>query len=277
MEFFKDSIFMKDHYFIVDCESDGLYGEIFSIAAVVLDRNFSTVDIFYGISEVAFNNIKDPWVIENIVPILKNRRDSLTSYINPQDLRYSFWNFYMKYQKTSTVIADFGVPVESNLFRKCVMDDVEERKFLAPYPLHELGTILMSCGIDPDIDRKAFAVGDDDNIKKHDPLDDCVMTAAILAKINKRAHNERTRNNKYRMFKNFMYNDLGLTKEDIRDWTKEAAKEVAREYVEHHFNEWDLKRMFVDYRNIVTANMSKEILSTMVSQGDYELTLNKKK
>lgn len=86
-----------------------------------------------------------------------------------------------------------------------------------------------------------------------------------------------TLSSKYRMFKNFMYNELGITKDDIREWTKEAVKEVAKEYVEHHFNEWDLKRMFVDYRNIVTANMSKEILSEMVKQGDYELSLNKKK
>lgn len=191
MEFFKNTSFMKDHYFIVDCESDGLYGEIFSIAAIVLDRNFSMIDMFYGVSEMALKEVKDSWVIENIVPIFKNRREESTSYLKPEDLRYSFWNFYMKYQKSSAVIADFGVPVESNLFRKCVMDDEDERRFLAPYPLHELGTILMSCGIDPDIDRSSLVTNLEGKVTKHDPLDDCIVTAAILKTINQTVQSER--------------------------------------------------------------------------------------
>ncbi len=82
---------------------------------------------------------------------------------------------------------------------------------------------------------------------------------------------------KYRMFKNFMYNDLGITKEDIKEWTKEAAKEVAKEYVDHHVNEWDLKRMFSEYRNIVAADIAKDIIAKMIKEDKYELTLSKKK
>lgn len=32
---------------------------------------------------------------------------------------------------------------------------------------------------------------------------------------------------KYREFRNFMFNELGITKEDIRQWTREAAYEAA--------------------------------------------------
>ena len=32
-------------------------------------------------------------------------------------------------------------------------------------------------------------------------------------------------NDKYKMFRNFMFNELGITKEDIKEWTKEAIDE----------------------------------------------------
>jgi hypothetical protein len=41
---------------------------------------------------------------------------------------------------------------------------------------------------------------------------------------------------KYKMFTNFMYNELGITKDDIRDWVKEAVYEVAEKYVQHEFS-----------------------------------------
>lgn len=31
--------------------------------------------------------------------------------------------------------------------------------------------------------------------------------------------------NRYKMFRNFMFNELGITREDIESWTKEAIKE----------------------------------------------------
>lgn len=31
--------------------------------------------------------------------------------------------------------------------------------------------------------------------------------------------------NRYKMFRNFMYNELGITREDIKTWTKEAIHE----------------------------------------------------
>jgi hypothetical protein len=37
---------------------------------------------------------------------------------------------------------------------------------------------------------------------------------------------------KYKALLNYMYNDLKITKDDIRDWTKEAVTDVAQRYVE---------------------------------------------
>ena len=33
--------------------------------------------------------------------------------------------------------------------------------------------------------------------------------------------------NKYKLFRNFMVNELGISREDIKEWTKEAVKETA--------------------------------------------------
>lgn len=43
-------------------------------------------------------------------------------------------------------------------------------------------------------------------------------------------------NEKYRMFTNFLYNELGITKEDIKEWTKQAVTEVAERFVQHEFS-----------------------------------------
>lgn len=42
---------------------------------------------------------------------------------------------------------------------------------------------------------------------------------------------------KYTLFKNFMHNELEITKDDIKKWTQEAVKQVAENYVEHQLNE----------------------------------------
>lgn len=45
---------------------------------------------------------------------------------------------------------------------------------------------------------------------------------------------------RYTLFTNYMHNELGITKDDIRLWTKEAVYEVATKYVEEQFSERSL-------------------------------------
>jgi len=80
---------------------------------------------------------------------------------------------------------------------------------------------------------------------------------------------------KYRMFKNYMYNDLGITKEDIKNWTKEAVKEVALEYITHHMDDWDIKRTAERGIHIALQDVARDYLKAMVKD-DYELSLKKK-
>lgn len=49
-------------------------------------------------------------------------------------------------------------------------------------------------------------------------------------------------NEKWEMFKNYMHNELGITKDDIRAWIKEAAKEQVERLVNQEFGKFDVER-----------------------------------
>ena len=48
------------------------------------------------------------------------------------------------------------------------------------------------------------------------------------------------KNDKWSMFKNYMHNELGITKEDIREWIDDAVRDEARRLVEQAYKEFDL-------------------------------------
>ena len=83
---------------------------------------------------------------------------------------------------------------------------------------------------------------------------------------------------KYKMFRNFMFNELGITKEDIRDWVQEAVKEEAHRLVMKTYNNFDvsteLRRQLTDryspLRQDVISDCSKKLLETIT------LTISKK-
>ena len=46
---------------------------------------------------------------------------------------------------------------------------------------------------------------------------------------------------KYTMFKNFMHNELGIGKGDIRDWIREAVREEVKILVDSTYENFNLK------------------------------------
>lgn len=53
-------------------------------------------------------------------------------------------------------------------------------------------------------------------------------------------------NNKWLMFKNFMHNELGVTKEDIKMWIEEAAEKEAKRLVAQEFKKFSVKEVIKD-------------------------------
>lgn len=153
--------------FSFDAETDGLYGDVWAIGAVV--QNGDQQKVFAGQIDPA--SIQNEWVQQNIVPFV-----SLPGYPSARALRDAFWAFWLEHREGAICIADFGSPVESGLFRACVADDPDARQWLGPYPLHEVGTALLCTGIDPDIDRVEFSglTG----LIRHNPVDDARASLA---------------------------------------------------------------------------------------------------
>ena len=86
-------------------------------------------------------------------------------------------------------------------------------------------------------------------------------------------------NDKYKMFKNFMFNELGITKDDIRSWVMEAVTEEARRVVAKTYCDFDVEKAL---REAITSPYSP-IRSDMVKKATqllfdkFELIINEKK
>jgi len=74
--------------------------------------------------------------------------------------------------------------------------------------------------------------------------------------------------NKWLMFKNYMHNDLGITKEDIREWVIDAVKQQAEKMLKNEFESFDVKDV------VRTIIMDKKYFGSesLKSEITYELS-----
>jgi len=162
--------------FSFDCETNGLYGECFAIGVVVLSPEGLIIDKFSGIAQI--EDIDNEWVKENVIPNLIG----LQQFSSRKQMRNTFWDFWMKHKDSCICISDFGVPVESGFFKQCVLDDLENRQWNAPYPLHEVETLLISKSIESDTSRIKYSEINPDTVKQHNPVDDAYVSGLCWIK-----------------------------------------------------------------------------------------------
>jgi hypothetical protein len=163
--------------FVFDVESDGLDGVGFAVGAIVIE-NGRLIDRFEGRVEC---EIKSHWVKENVLPYIED----MEVYPSMMELRDAFWKFWLKHKDGALMFADCCVPVESNFLAACKADAPQEREWQGPYPLHDVASVLLAKGLDPHLDRLAFAVGEDDThpFRQHNPCDDAEISAIVLCKV----------------------------------------------------------------------------------------------
>lgn len=88
-------------------------------------------------------------------------------------------------------------------------------------------------------------------------------------------------NEKWSMFKNYMHNELGITKEDIREWVEDAVKQQAEKMVNQEFSSFSthdiVRRMIMDDRYFGSPSLKKEVLEEVGKQllEKMELTIKK--
>ena len=163
-----------------DAEANGLYGQAFALGAVIVKSN-KIVDEFQA--RCPIQEPVDPWVAENVLPVLLNMEVTHKSY---EGMLNSFYDFYMKY-KESTFIAHIAHPVETKVLRDMVQLDLKNRVWDGPL-ITDVHQELSRIGEDP------WSV--DDYIKKynievpykgspHHPLYDAHTAAAVYQHINR--------------------------------------------------------------------------------------------
>ena len=166
---------MDKKILFVDAETDGLYGHFLSVAGILCDSFGNETDSFYHRVDIKKNGVTDPWVLENVIPVLSGGVIEDT----PEDLLESFWQWYRACGEAD-VIADVTFPVECRLFSECVLKDPDTRKFQGPYPLLDLSSMLYAKGMDPNADRRSLI--DATNYQVHNALDDVRMSRDIWLK-----------------------------------------------------------------------------------------------
>ena len=173
---------MQTKFLFIDAETDGLYGSFLTVGLVVTDDAGNMIEkAYYGIKKENMM-ISDVWTRENVFPVLGDYE----ACEDEAELLEKVWAFWMKYREEAYAAADVMYPVESRLFMKCVMNNESERKYLGPFPMLDLSSLLMAAGYDPLIDRAELLDEDEKQMmenKTHNALNDAEMTAAIWFKL----------------------------------------------------------------------------------------------
>ncbi len=167
--------------FFVDAETDGLYGNFLSVAAIVLDDTGKEIADYYGTIKNPEKYVSVPWVKDNVLPYLKDSvRSDDDYYDSEKELIEAFYSFYREYADYD-VIADVPVPVEARLFIKAVENAIKEREFKAPFPLMDLSSMLYVKGYSPRVERRTIV--DCSDLRLHNSFDDVRMSIRIWKKL----------------------------------------------------------------------------------------------
>lgn len=153
----------------VDAESDGLYGPIIAIAAVIYREDGTEIRRFCGKSDVKLSN---QWVQENVVPFLGDI-PSLGHVLLDE-----FADFYNKAREQCdvTVLWHMGYVVEGFLFRTLVEDGCIG-EWDAPYTPIEVSSYLAMAGYAPDSVEdylKVKGIKVESEGSRHNPIFDCI-------------------------------------------------------------------------------------------------------
>ena len=163
--------------FSFDAETNGLWGQAFSIAAIVYDESGMEIARFIG--RCPIEGETNSWVAENVLPKMEDIPVSHSSY---DELLADFAKFYLANKADAHVIVHMGVPVESSLFR-----DMHSRGYIGdwdgPYPLIDLAGSLLQANEDPTscdsyVAKYGLKVAEGNT---HNPLYDSEVAAVVFS------------------------------------------------------------------------------------------------
>lgn len=160
-------------FFVFDVESIGLHGEGFAVGGgVYLDNGAVQWEFCFSCPPEKAEGLQSDrdWVDKNVPQIEITHR-------SPNQVRAVFWEAWKKARAGGAIMAaECMWPVEANFLEACIRDD-GQRLETAPYPCHDISSMMLSAGMDPmkTYDRKPS------ELPKHNPLCDARQSAALLS------------------------------------------------------------------------------------------------
>lgn len=160
-------------FFVFDVESVGLHGEGFSVAGgVYLENGSPQWEFCYACPREKAEGLSSDraWIDVN-VPALE------ITHISTLNMRLDFWQTWEKAKlEGAEMAAECLWPVEARFISDCVRDDAQ-RLPTAPYPFHEISSVMLAAGMNPmgTYDRTPS------ELPKHNPLADARQSARLLA------------------------------------------------------------------------------------------------
>jgi hypothetical protein len=166
---------------VFDVESVGLHGEGFAVGWVVVDERGNLrpqglgepfVSGYWACSpdDAEGDDEGRAWVQAHVVPHIKPNVD------HPETVRTLFWDAWQYFKAQGAVlVADCAWPVEARFLAACVDDDPLIRNWGGPYPLHDVATMRLAAGFDPQLTMERR----DDELPVHHPLADARQSARL--------------------------------------------------------------------------------------------------
>ncbi|HVQ44765.1 MAG TPA: hypothetical protein VMT30_07455 [Candidatus Saccharimonadia bacterium] len=158
-----------------DVESNGLHGEAFAVAGVLMDSGRAILSQFT--SRCPIIGPVDPWVSENVLGPMQGMADTAADGLT---MRNAFWDWYHEVKaQADLIVAANPYPVEARFLIACQEDDMPAREFDHPFPYFDLSSMLYTLGITTAPDRRAYSAeaSKSDSGQPHNPLWDAKSTA----------------------------------------------------------------------------------------------------
>lgn len=162
---------MKKRVFSFDAETNGLWGQAFSIGAVVLDESGTEISRFVGRCPIS-DKVND-FVATNVLPEMESISENYPDY---SAMLTSFMRYYLDFKTDADIIVHMGLPVEAKLFLDAhnmgIIGDWD-----APYPLIDISAFPeVNDSVDSYNASRSIIVPDFDG-GTHNPLYDSCAAA----------------------------------------------------------------------------------------------------
>lgn len=156
----------------LDAETNGLYGDAFSIGAILMDKETGKEEKRFLARCPIFEEI-DPFVRDNVLPQMES---IITTNPTDTSMLADFIDFFQENKENADVIVHMGCPVEAKLFIDAV-DMGFMGPFDGPYPLVDIATYQEIWDKVDSYNKKHGIVVPDCQGGTHNPLYDCYAAA----------------------------------------------------------------------------------------------------